>query len=106
VTSVLCTSAVWRELRRGTLPPLRHGILSRWPHLAGARLRRGITLAAACVVLLFPFTSLALWSTGSGGISPTAYVVYSTIFGVALGLLVTPLVAIRALTDDLSATRG
>jgi hypothetical protein len=103
-TCLLCTTAVWYERRRGALAPLDMGRESH-PWLAApslARLGRGVTLGALVTVLLTPPAVIVLVLTGFGGISTGQFVLYKVILGVALGALVTPLIALWAMSDRLA----
>ena len=100
ITTVVCTSAVWRQLRSGRLEPLvgtRLGVMAR---LQGGRLRRGLALGGVCVAVISPVAVAVLVATNFGGVSTTEFVIYKAAFAVVLGAVVTPLVAIRAMADS------
>lgn len=104
VTCLLCTSAVWYERRNRELPPLdwrrdSHRWLAAPPW---SRLGRGIRLGALVTVVLAPPAVVALVVTDFGGISTGEFVLYKAILGIALGAVVTPLIALWAMSDEVS----
>jgi hypothetical protein len=104
VTCVLCTTAVWRELRNGALAPLPGTLpYERW--LAGlppARLRRGIAFGGVVFIALAPPVTAALAVIDLGSLTTGQFVLFKTAFAIALGALVTPVIALGAMTDQLS----
>jgi hypothetical protein len=103
-TCLLCTTAVWYERRNRALPPLDWRRDShRWlaaPSLT--RVGRGVRLGALVTLLLAPPAVIVLVVTDFGGISTGQFVLYKVILGVALGALVTPLIALWAMSDRLA----
>jgi hypothetical protein len=94
---------LWRELRSGSLSPLARpaGMLGcALARLPGRRLRRGLVLGALTTLLLGPPVTLLLVGLHVGELSGQAFIVYKVGFAVALGALVTPLIALRAMVDD------
>src|SRR3954453_2532590 len=100
VTTVLCTTAVWRDRRAGRLGRAR---LAQWlipllalPPRPGTR---GVAFALLTVVpLAVPFAALlALFAPH--GLDHDAFIAYKTVLGVALGLVVPPVIAVRAMAD-------
>jgi hypothetical protein len=98
ITCLLCTTAVWQELRTGRLTPLTRSpsLLDRLPH---HRLRRGLAFGAGSTILLAPPVTAAIVMLDIGDLSGRAFMVYKAAFAVALGALVTPLIALRAMAD-------
>jgi hypothetical protein len=101
LTTVLITSVAWHEMREGKLAPLLidrkvDPLLARLP---ARRARRGAYFGLLTVVLLAPVSVVLLIAFDFGDISPGDFVLYKAIFGVLLGLVVTPPIAIAALTD-------
>jgi hypothetical protein len=98
ITNLLTTTAVRREVRAGRLTPLRDppcgGAIQRLPH---GRPARGLVLAACTTILLGPPAVLTLIVTGFGDVSRLPFVLYKASLGVALGVLVTPVIAVSAL---------
>jgi hypothetical protein len=101
LTTVLITTAAWHEMREGKLAPLTVNRSSdpMLRQLPRTRARRGAYFGVLTVLLLGPAAVLLLIAFDYGDISPGDFVLYKTIFGVALGALVTPPIAIAALTD-------
>jgi hypothetical protein len=102
ITNLLVTTGVRRDLRRGKLTPLLHAesvypILRILPQ---GRTRRGFGLGASCVAALAPAAVTILIATDFGDLTVANFVLYKAILGVALGALVTPLIALRAMTDN------
>jgi hypothetical protein len=103
VTCLLCTSAVWYERRNRELPALdwtraSHQWLAAPPW---SRLGRGLRLGALVTVVLAPPGVVVLVLTDFGGISTGQFVLYKAILGVALGAVVTPLIALWAMSDPI-----
>jgi hypothetical protein len=98
ITCLISTTAVWQELRRGRLTPLCHAgaLLGRLPD---RRLRRGLVLGACATVLVAPPIAIVFGMLDFAGLSVGDFVVFKVAFAVALGALVTPLIALRAMTD-------
>ena len=102
-TCLMCTTAVWRELRDGGLSPLARpaGVLGcALARLPARRLRRGLVLGALTTLALGPPVTLLLVVLHVGELSGQAFMVYKVGFAVALGALVTPLIVVRAMVDD------
>jgi hypothetical protein len=98
ITCVTCTAAVHQFARRGRLPRLAaSGVLAdRLPQRA---VHRGLVLGALCVAVLAPPAVVLLAALDPGGLSRPDFVLYKGFVGLALGLVVTPVVAIRAMAD-------
>lgn len=98
-TSLLCTTSVWHELHRGRLSPLRSSALWRAvARLPTGRLRQGLVLGTLSVLLLGPPVVLLMHTFHVGNLSSHAFTIYKVSFAVGLGALVTPLIAVRAMT--------
>lgn len=102
LTTLLATMAVRRDQRRGRLAPLRlsfrhAGALTRLP---SGLLRRAFIIGAGCLSLLGPLCVVVLVMTGFAGITQLTFVLYKAVFGVSLGILVTPPIALAAMADD------
>jgi aminoglycoside phosphotransferase (APT) family kinase protein len=95
ITCLLVTTAVRRDTRAGTLTPRRELVHA----LPSNRLARGAVLGAATVCIAAPPAVAALAALDFGDISATTFVVYKAALGVALGALVTPFIAIAAMSD-------
>src|SRR3954451_15068597 len=100
VTTILCTAAVWRDRRAGRLDRAR--LPERLtPLLLRPRRRapRGAVFAVVSVALLAVPAAALLAAAAPDGLDRGPFVVYKTVLGVALGLVVTPLIAARAMAD-------
>src|SRR4051794_41268341 len=102
VTTILCTAAVWRDrragrLERATLPERLTPLLL----LPRRRAPRGAVFAVATVALLAVPAAALLAAAAPNGLARGPFVAYKTVLGLALGLVVTPLIAARAMADRL-----
>lgn len=101
ITCVLTTTAVRRDVRLGSLASLDR-LRSAHPWLAAlpsARLSRGVVFGAVAVVALAPPLTLALAASGFPELTRGEFVAWQIAFAVALGMLVTPLIALYAMAD-------
>ena len=101
VTCLVVTTAVWREVASGELRRLPPGA-DRVPWLGALprnRLARGLALGALCVALLGPPAAGLLWLLDPGALGLAAFVSFKAALGVALGAVVTPVIALRAMAD-------
>jgi len=101
ITCLLCTTSVWLELRSGRLarlagPGTIRSVLGRLP---AGRLRRGLAFGAGGTLLLGPPGIGVILALPVDGLSAPAFVVYKVAFAIGLGVLVTPVVALRAMAD-------
>jgi hypothetical protein len=99
LTTLIITTVIWHELREGRLLPLSRratGLLARVPP---TRLRRAVFFGAICIAVFAPPAVLALVLIDPGDISVGHFVLYKAIFGVVLGAIVTPPIALTAMTD-------
>lgn len=102
-TSVLCSAGVRGYQRRGLLDQTKligFGPMRLLDRLPAGDLQAGLVLGAVTVVLLAPVACALLVGLASGGVSRGSFVVYKALLGVALGALVTPIVAVRAMAED------
>jgi hypothetical protein len=99
-TCVLATTSVRRDMRRGSLAPLELDSNHRWlSELPFGRWRRGAEIGGLAVVILAPPALLALAIAGFPDLDSGRYVAYQVVFAVALGMLVTPPIALAAMAD-------
>ena len=100
VTCLVCTTAVRFERRSGSLTRLRGLRSALWLAALPAPLlpRAACCGAAVFAVLAVPVT-LVLLVVAEGAISVGSFVAYKAIFGVVLGAVVTPLIALRAMAE-------
>jgi hypothetical protein len=101
ITCVLTTTAIWRDVRRGTLVPLDwFRSAHRWPAaLPLPRWRRGAVLGALVLAALGPPLLLALFLSDFPELSRGQFVTWQTAFAVVLGIFVTPPIALLAMAD-------
>jgi hypothetical protein len=102
-TCVLATTAVRRDIRIGTLPPLKG--LEHSDALPYGRFRRGLVFGLVVMIVGAPPIVLVLALIGIGDLSHGQYVGWQVAFAVALGALVTPVIALCAMTDRPPARR-
>jgi hypothetical protein len=101
LTCLIFTAVARRELRHGRVEPLGwtwspNSVLRRLPK---GTLRRGMALGALCLAALGPPAVAVIVALGVGDLSIGEFVSYKAIFGVVLGLLVTPIVGLWALSE-------
>lgn len=105
LTCVFCTGAVWRELRTGRLARIED-LSRRQPLLAAlpkSRLRRGAAVGGfALAVVAAPLTAV-LVAADLGELSSGQFIAYKVLFAVTLGAVVTPMIAVCAMADRVSA---
>lgn len=101
VTTLLVTLAVRRERSRNRLAHMWPG--PKWESLAHRApttvLGRAIIFGSACLALIGPPAAMAVVGLRFGGITPAAFVCYKALLGVGLGLFITPIVALSAMTE-------
>lgn len=98
-TCVLCTLSVRIQQHRRGLPVIDRKLVGRAVRLPRHPLRRGVALGAGSVIALSPIAGVALAISHVGDVSTRTFILYATGLGVALGLVVTPLVALLAMAD-------
>lgn len=101
ITCLLCTTAVWHEITTGRLPPFDEtdGARALAPLMLRSRLRRGLRLGAIVTVALAPVTIVVLVTTDFANLTAAQFILYKAMFSVALGMIVTPLIAMLAIAS-------
>lgn len=101
VTGLLATMAVWSELRSGALEPVALvEPFGRWfARLPPAGLRRGLAFGAITFVIVAPPVALVLVLIDPGTLSCPHFIAFKVAFAIALGAIVTPIIALCAMTD-------
>jgi hypothetical protein len=104
LTTLAITTVIWHELHAGRLERLSlaagtDAILRRLPK---RRFRRGLYFGALSTLIFAPAAVIVLVAIDFGDISVGDFVLYKAIFGVLLGLVVTPVIGVAALTGDRS----
>jgi hypothetical protein len=102
ITGLLAPTAVWVELRSGALERIDLvDPFSRWlERLPPAGLRRGLAFGAIAFVVLAPPVAAILALVEIGTISCGHFIALKAAFAIALGVLVTPIIALCAMTDE------
>jgi hypothetical protein len=99
ITTLIITTVIWHELREGRFAPLSRreaGLLAGAPP---TRLRRAVYFGLICLLVFAPPVALVVALTDFGDISVGDFVLYKAIFGIVLGAIVTPPIALTAMTD-------
>lgn len=103
ITTLLVTSAVWRDRRAGRLAPGTLPVslfaLAIVPDVLPAR---AAWIACNTVGALAVPAAVLLAIFAPDGLGHDAFIAYKTVLGVALGAVVTPLIALAAMADPLS----
>lgn len=101
-TTMAVTRGVSRQVRSGRLSSV--SISSARPSLIGrlpaVRWRRSLALGALCTAVLSPVAIPILFGLDFAGVSRHTFVLYKVALGVALGLVVTPIAALMAMTTS------
>ena len=103
-TCLIVTPLTRRHVRNGMVAPLLGLDLPSWlrwgPRGAFAR---GVLLGVACLAIVGGATAVALSALGVGPLTLTPLLLLKVVFSVLLGLLVTPVIGLRALADPAPA---
>ena len=102
VTSLTCGAAVTREMRLGKILPLPHqchgwDLFNRLPRNAASRALR---LALVTLVTVSPLTLLTLVLMRFGTVSVASFLIFKVAYAVSLGLVVTPVIALTAMSRE------
>jgi len=100
LTTLVITTVVWHELREGRIAPLSKRTSGILANLPPTRVRRGAYFGLITMLVLSGPAVLALVIRDPGDVSVSDFVIFKAIFGVVLGLIVTPPIALAAMTDD------
>jgi hypothetical protein len=100
LTTLVITTVIWKEIRDGHLTrlPLAPGSLAE--RLPDTRLRRATVVGLLCLLVFGPISLALLLLFDYGDISPGEFVLFKAIFGIVLGALVTPFIAMLAFGDE------
>jgi hypothetical protein len=101
LTCLIFTAVARRELRHGRVTPLGwdwspKSVLRRLPK---GTFRRGLALGALCTAALGPPAVALIVALDVGDLTVGEFVTYKAIFGVVLGFVITPIVALWALSE-------
>lgn len=101
ITCLLVTNVLWRDVRLGSLTSVSH-LRSAYHWLAVLppdRLRRGVAFGAIAVATLAPILTVAPVVLGFPELTRGQFVVCQAAFAVAIGAVVTPVIALYAMAD-------
>lgn len=102
ITGVLVTAAIRRDLRSEALRPLKldhpHG--RRLAAVPNGPFGRGLRFGALAFALLALPVAGALIAVDPGSLTKAEFVSFKAGFAICLGALVTPLIALSAMTDQ------
>ena len=105
LTGLIVTQVARHHVRGGRVPALgwtrlSHPIL-RW--LPAATLKRAITIGAACALTIGPLAVWMLHGLGIGELPLRSFLIFKASYAAALGVLVTPLLALWAIATHEAA---
>lgn len=102
LTVVGATPAVLKERASGALAPIEAPFTSRlWSWVCVPSVwKRGARFGLATLALLGPLDILAVVLLGRHGAEASHFVMFQVLFAVTLGVVVTPLVALAAMSVD------
>ena len=100
LTTLVITTVIWKEIRDGHLTrlPLAPGSFAE--RLPDTRLRRATVVGLLCLLVFGPISLALLLLFDYGDISTGEFVLFKAIFGIVLGALVTPFIAMVAFGDE------
>lgn len=103
VTTLFVTTAIWRDRRAGRLGPgTLPASLFALAIVPDARPPRAAWFACTTVAALALPAAVLLAVLAPDGLGHDAFIAYKTVLGIALGAVVTPLIALAAMADPLS----
>jgi hypothetical protein len=100
LTTLVITTVIWKEMRAGHLTRIARPASSLVDGLPGTRLRRAAVIGLLCLLVFGPISAIGVLLFDYGDISVGEFIAYKTIFGIVLGAIVTPLIAMLAFGDD------
>lgn len=97
ITCLIVTPLARGKVRAGQVPQLMRAASWKWlPHNTALR---GVIIGIACLLVLTPVTLLGFRLLGINGLKPWHFVYFKGSFAALEGLLVTPLLALWAISD-------
>ncbi|MGO9062036.1 MAG: hypothetical protein ACLQU2_32400 [Candidatus Binataceae bacterium] len=97
ITCLIVTPMARGKVRAGHVPQLVRKVSWNWlPHNAALR---GVVIGIACLLVLTPLTLLGFRLLGIYALKPWHFVYFKSTFAAFEGLLVTPLLALWAISD-------
>ena len=100
LTTLVITTVIWGEMRNGHLTKIPRAVNSFADRLPKTRLRRATIVGVICLLLFGPLCAAGVLLFDYGDISIGEFVLFKTIFGIVLGAMVTPVIALIAFGDD------
>jgi hypothetical protein len=100
LTTLLITTVIWGEMRKGHLTKVARSAGSFAGRLPKTRLRRATWIGLICLVIFGPISAAGVLLFDYGDISVGEFVLYKAIIGIVLGAAVTPWIAMAAFGDD------
>ena len=100
LTTLAITTVVWKELREGHLTRLLRAPGSLAERLPPTRLRRATWIGVLCLLAIGPVVAAGVLLFDYGDVPVGQFVLYKAIFGVLLGAIVTPPIAMIAFGDE------
>jgi hypothetical protein len=100
LTTLLITTVIWGEMRKGHLTKVPRASGSFAERLPKTRLRRATWIGLICLAVVGPIVAAGVLLFDYGDIPVGEFVLYKAIFGIVLGAAVTPWIAMVAFGDD------
>ena len=100
LTTLAITTVVWKEIRDGHLPRLPRAPGALAERLPGTRLRRATWIGVLCLLVFGPIVAVALLVFDYGDLGIGEFVLFKAVFGIVLGSIVTPPIAMAAFGDE------
>ena len=100
LTTLVITTVIWGEMREGHLTRIPRAPGSLFDRLPKTRLRRATVIGLLCMLVLGPISAAGVLLFDYGDISVGEFVAYKTVFGIVLGAVVTPPIALAAFGDE------
>jgi hypothetical protein len=100
LTTLAITTVIWKELREAHLTRLPLAPGSWAQRLPDTRLRRASVIGLLCLLVFGPISLALLLLFDYGDISTGEFVLFKALFGIVLGALVTPFIAMVAFGDE------
>ena len=100
ITTLVITTVIWGEMRAGHLTKVPRAAGSLLDRLPRTRLRRATVVGLLCMLVLGPISAAGVLLFDYGDISVGEFIAYKAVFGIVLGTIVTPPIALAAFGDD------
>jgi hypothetical protein len=98
LTTIIITTVVRAEMRHERMAPIPEA-RALAESLPRGRVKRGALLGLICMAVLGPIAALVLVAIDYDHLSVGDFVLYKAVFGIVLGLVVTPPIALAAMGD-------